>query len=516
MRVPAARARPETGRLGAPPLAAPAPAVEPMRVPRPDPAAAASGFLRALADDGDRLEAVVRAVAAAAGAPAAVVWRREGGRLLLAHRHGDEALAAAAAAGRATDADRLDGAGAPGLPLELAPGVAGETGVVRLHGHRFALLPAGAAALALGPLASETPGRRERRRLAEIAALATGPLAEALRSAARDAEIAALRGEVEMGRRALGSTIDEQRSFALLLDLAISTGGAKGGLVAVRAGERFRIVAGRDLPDGMERLDLTPGAGVLAEFPGVPGLLVVDGPQRLSALGVEGLLAVAGPVGAARPRLVFGLLSGNDAPLPPDCAGLLETIVAQAALVLESGEAARAAAGRHVDALRGLCTALDARSPETAGHHELVARVAGALALRLGVPESERRDVVAAARVHDVGLLASNSTLAAEFAHPSLGADMVSLVPGAASLAPLVRAHHEWWDGFGFPNGLVGEAIPRPARMLAAAELYAEALQGWGRDADPRAVADEIAARRGTQLDPDCADAMVTMIEELT
>ena len=70
--------------------------------------------------------------------------------------------------------------------------------------------------------------------------------------------------------------------------------------------------------------------------------------------------------------------------------------------------------------------------------------------------------VTQAALIHDVGLIAAtgDGTIAAEFAHPAVGADMAALVPGAAELAPVIRAHHEWWDGFGFPNGLLGEAIP--------------------------------------------------------
>ena len=118
--------------------------------------------------------------------------------------------------------------------------------------------------------------------------------------------------------------------------------------------------------------------------------------------------------------------------------------------------------------------------------------------------------------VRDGGrLLAADAPLAAEFAHPTLGADMALLVPGAGALAPLIRAHHEWYDGFGFPNGLVGDAIPMGARVLAAAEFYVETLQAaWGAEASAAAIADEVAARRGTQLDPRCADAMVSLLKE--
>ena len=161
------------------------------------------------------------------------------------------------------------------------------------------------------------------------------------------------------------------------------------------------------------------------------------------------------------------------------------------------------------------CRALDARSPATHGHHRLVAGTARAIAAGLGADARLCDLVTDAALVHDAGLLATTAEapLAAEFAHPTLGAEMASLVPGAAEVAPLIRAHHEWWDGFGFPNGLMGEAIPLGARILAAAEFYAEMLDPAG-DMTPRRVLDEVRARRGTQLDPSCADTLIALLEE--
>ena len=492
----------------------PASAVAAATLPRPDPVAAARTLLAALGADGDALAAVVRAVAGIAGAPAAVAYRREGERLLLAHRHGDEILADEAVAGSLTGGDLLDGAGAVGLPLELTALPQDGPSVLSLHGRPFAILSLSAGALALGPLRRDELRRRERAALEQLVPLVDGALTEALRAAALEAELAALHSEVEMSRRALGSTIDEERSFGLLLDLAITSSGARAGLVAVRDGSRLRLAAQRDLPEGVDRLDLTPGAGIIAEVPGIPGVLVVEGFEALARLGVDGLLAVGGPAGAPEAELVFALVPhGHDA-LPDDCAGLLETIVTQAALVLESSRATRATADRHLAALRGLCRALDARSPATARHHELVARTAEAIARRLGLPDAQQREIVSAALVHDVAMLAADSTIAAEFSHPTIGAEMASLVPGAGTLAPLLRAHHEWYDGFGFPAGLVGEAIPLGARVLAAAEFYVETLQFWGSEKDASGIEEEISARRGTQLDPKCADAMLSMYRE--
>jgi len=486
------------------------------RIARIDVEAAAGRLFAAMARDGDPVSLLLAEVADLTGCATAAVWRRDDrGRLLLVRKHGDERLATAIGAGaRAVIDEADDGGPVAGLPLELTahPATGDE---LRLYGRTFAALRLTDAVVALGPLQRSQVGSADRSRLERLQPLADGAFRGALRAATLEGELESLRREVELGRRAIGSTIDAERSLQLLIDLAITSTGSSAGFVAIRRAEGFAIAASRDLPSGFDELDVTPGAGILASIPGLPGLLVVENAAPLGALGVGGLLAVSGPAGAEEPRCIFGLLADDGSALAADCAPLLETLIDQAALVLESAGAARATADRHVDALRGLCRALDARSPEMQGHHQLVAGTARAIAVDLAL-DARQCDLVAdAGLVHDAGLLAAtpDAPLAGEFAHPVLGAEMVALVPGAADLAPLIRAHHEWWDGFGFPHGLVGEAIPLGARILAAAECYAEMLQPAGA-LTAEQVRDEIRARRGTQLDPVCADTLVALLEE--
>ena len=485
------------------------------RIPRIDVEHAAERLFAAMAGDGDPIDLLLREVAALAGCTTAAIWRRDDrGRLLLVRKHGDDRLATTSASQRAIVDETDDGGPVAGLPLELTVDPATGDGL-RLYGRTFAAVRLTDAVVALGPLARSHPSASDRDRLERLRPLADGAFRGALRAAALESELDSLRREVELGRRAIGSTIDADRSLQLLVELAITSTGSSAGFVAVRGLDGFTIAAARDLPAGFRELDVTPGHGILAGIPGLPGLLVVENAAPLGALGIGGLLAVSGPAGAEQPTCIFGLVADDAGALAADCAPLLETLIDQAALVLESAGAARATADRHVDALRGLCLALDARSPELHGHHQLVAGTARAIAIDLGL-DPQLCDLIAdAALVHDAGLLAASpeAPLAGEFAHPTLGAEMAALVPGAAELAPLIRAHHEWWDGFGFPHGLVGEAIPVGARVLAAAECYAEMLQPAGA-LTPEQVRDEIRARRGTQLDPACADTLVALLEE--
>ena len=484
------------------------------RIPRIDPADVATRLLGAMAREGDILSALLAELAGLVECSTTALWRRDDrGRLLLARKHGDEQLSAPPGQGRSLVAESDDGSPIAGLPLELM--VEPVVGVMRLFGRPFASLPVSDGMLAIGPLRRDRLGSRERARLVSLAALLDGAFREGLRTASLESELEALRGEVDRGRRAIGSTIDAGRSLQLLIDLATTSTRSRGGFVAVRRDSTFEIVVSRGLPEGFGELDVTPGSGILASIPGLPGLLVIEDPESLHDVGVGGLLAVSGPTGAEEPQFMFGLIANDDGELAADCATLLETLIEQAALVLESSHAARATADRHIDALRGLCQALDARSPATQGHHRLVAGTARAIAADLGADEQLCNLVTDAALVHDAGLLAATTEapLAAEFAHPTLGAEMASLVPGAAEVAPLIRAHHEWWDGFGFPSGLMGEAIPLGARILAAAECYAEMLEPAG-GMSPQQVLGELRARRGTQLDPACADKLIALLEE--
>jgi len=113
-----------------------------------------------------------------------------------------------------------------------------------------------------------------------------------------------------------------------------------------------------------------------------------------------------------------------------------------------------------------------------------VAALTTRLALALGLDAAQARMVGLAARLHDIGKVGVPDTVlqkrgrlleegwAVMQAHPVVGAEVVGHVPALRALAPLIRAHHERWDGRGYPDGLAGEAIPLGARVIAVADAY--------------------------------------------
>jgi len=120
----------------------------------------------------------------------------------------------------------------------------------------------------------------------------------------------------------------------------------------------------------------------------------------------------------------------------------------------------------------------------TAEHSQRVSTMALQLALQLGMDTSEAQMIALAGQLHDIGkfaipesILQKPTPLSEEEwelirKHPATGAAVVNHVPSLRAIAPMIRAHHERWDGHGYPDGLAHEAIPLGARIIAVVEAY--------------------------------------------
>ena len=129
--------------------------------------------------------------------------------------------------------------------------------------------------------------------------------------------------------------------------------------------------------------------------------------------------------------------------------------------------------------------AIDAKDDVTHSHVRRVQAHAMALARAINVvDEPTLKAIEAAALLHDTGKLAvpehilnkPGKLTAAEFEkmklHVDIGADILSLVGFPYPVEPIVRCHHENWDGSGYPRGVAGEAIPIGARILSVVDCY--------------------------------------------
>lgn len=120
--------------------------------------------------------------------------------------------------------------------------------------------------------------------------------------------------------------------------------------------------------------------------------------------------------------------------------------------------------------------ALETLEPNSHGHITRVTRLATGMARAMGLSDKEHDTLYYAAYFHDVGklILRQNPIPRDEKTHPEVGARMLSNVRMLSRAAPLVKHHHERYNGTGFPDRLKGEEIPLGARILALAEDFDE------------------------------------------
>lgn len=176
-----------------------------------------------------------------------------------------------------------------------------------------------------------------------------------------------------------------------------------------------------------------------------------------------------------------------------------------------------------VEALAELAAARDRYAAE---HASRVAALACDLARQLGCGTAEQRLIGLAGRLHDIGKVALPDAVLQKAAqltpeewalmrqHPIIGADIVGRVPSLRVLAPLIRHHHERWDGLGYPDGLAGEAIPLLARIIAVADAYAAmtSARPYRRARQPHEALRELQRCAGTHFDPAVVAAMHQLV----
>lgn len=170
--------------------------------------------------------------------------------------------------------------------------------------------------------------------------------------------------------------------------------------------------------------------------------------------------------------------------------------------------------------LTQLTSGLEGRDPYTHGHSRRVARHAANIAQRMGLPREEVAKIRAAGAMHDVGKVdtpiavlhkdgrLSDDEYAIIKRHPVDGAMMVARLHDEG-LTAMVRHHHERMDGTGYPDGLVGDAIPIGARILAVADTFdaVTSTRPYRQAHAHKKALDILAAEAGTQLDPDAVRA---------
>ena len=183
----------------------------------------------------------------------------------------------------------------------------------------------------------------------------------------------------------------------------------------------------------------------------------------------------------------------------------------------------------HLRTIEALALAIDAKDHATHDHLQRVQLYALEIGKDLGLEEEELDALRAAAILHDIGKLAVPESIISkpgkltrgEFEkmkiHPVVGAEILERVNFPYPVAPIVRAHHERWDGSGYPYGLQGTEIPIGARILSVVDCL-DALASdrqYRRALSLDEAMARVAAESGTSFDPDVVHALQLRYQEL-
>ena len=177
-----------------------------------------------------------------------------------------------------------------------------------------------------------------------------------------------------------------------------------------------------------------------------------------------------------------------------------------------------------------LAAAVEAKDKYTEKHTHRVAESARHVGMKLGLPERALDALYRGGIIHDIGkigvpdaILLKPGPLAGDEvrimrAHTTIGESIVRPLRSGANLLPIIRNHHEHFDGRGYPDGLAGRAIPRLARIVAVCDSY-DALVTDRPYRKARTVEDAIATLAdgaGTQWDPELVEVLVGELSAIT
>lgn len=183
--------------------------------------------------------------------------------------------------------------------------------------------------------------------------------------------------------------------------------------------------------------------------------------------------------------------------------------------------------GLTVATLEALVCVVEARDAWFVGHSLRVAQLAASIASELGRTDEEVESVRRAGLLHDIGMivvpegiLAKKGELSPEEfdlikRHVIVGSEILAPLPQLGPVGAFVRAHHERWDGKGYPDALVGQAIPWGARLIAAAEVYDAftSARPYRDQLTPEMAVEKMLGLIGTVLAPEVHRGLGALVE---
>lgn len=334
-------------------------------------------------------------------------------------------------------------------------------------------------------------------------------------------------------------TVDLPAMLDVFLGTLLSLTGLDVGAIFLFASDRcsLSVAAAKGFGEDLGATVVPAGKGIVG-WVAERGQIVTTSesmpwgnPDGLTAIEKSMPWAIHVPIGTAgaiNGAMSIGLRSGRKE-VPPEELLMIRNLAAQMAVAIENSDLKVEMERIYVETVAALATAVEARDKYTRGHSKRVTGYAVEIARKLGTPDAFVKDLEAASLLHDIGKIGMPDFIlhntakilpakGADFilAHPVGGENILKPVGSLARLCPIVRHHHEHFDGTGYPDRLKGEQIPLAARILAVADSF-DAMTSdrayrdqWTRE---QAMA-ELERCRGSHFDPACVDAFLGCLNE--
>ncbi len=334
----------------------------------------------------------------------------------------------------------------------------------------------------------------------------------------------------------ISSTLNLDRLLEKIMKITKSTIGVEACSILLRDGEmgdlKFTLVLG-EKADMLKDIRIKPGQGIAGWVleKGIPTIIndVQSDPRFFKTpdekTGFHTKSMIAAPL--IDKHEIIGVIQvinkSNGEDFDERDKATLLTMSGQMAVALKNAQLVGDLDELYLGTVRSLSSAIDAKSPWTAGHSERVTKYALLIGKKMGLSSKELKDLEIAAILHDIGKIGTDEQILDKPGkltkeeydivkrHPARGVEMLSHINQLTYLAPAVKHHHEHFDGTSYPDQLKGEAIPIFARIISAADTYdamrADRPYRKGRSMD--FIIDEFKRTSGTQFDPVIVESML-------
>jgi len=206
---------------------------------------------------------------------------------------------------------------------------------------------------------------------------------------------------------------------------------------------------------------------------------------------------------------------------------IINVLTSQASISIENARLYHSIRDNYLKTIRGFAMAVEAKDHYTHGHSENVMKYTVVLAKKLGLSDVDIDQIKYAGLLHDIGKIGVSEAIlnkpgrltAEEYneikKHPDLGARIISDVPFLQPLVPLIRHHHEFFDGSGYPDGIARDEIPLGARILCVADSF-EAMTSnrpYRKAIGMERAIEILDMEKGKQFDPGVIDAFLGLVK---